>query len=152
MNCVKCNLYPPIKYRKVCTKCRSLYHKDLRIKNAERYTTYNRQYQVNRSKIDPAYKISRNLRKRLNNAIKDSQKAGSAIKDLGCSIQQLKTYLESKFLPGMTWENHGEWHIDHIKPLISFDLSIPEEVKLACHYNNLQPLWAVDNLSKHDKQ
>jgi hypothetical protein len=102
---------------------------------------------------DINYKLRKQLRLRLNQAIKNNQKVGSAISDLGCSIDELKLYLESRFLPGMTWANnslHG-WHIDHIKPLSSFDLSDPNQFKQACHYTNLQPLWAVDNLRKGSK-
>ena len=83
-------------------------------------------------------------------AIKNNQKIGSAIKDLGCSVDQLKVYIESKLLSGMSWNNyalHG-WHLDHIRPLASFDLSDPEQFKQAVHYTNLQPMWAVDNLKK----
>jgi len=68
------------------------------------------------------------------------------------SIEGLKNILESKFQSGMNWENYGEWHIDHIRPLSSFDLTNPTELKLACHYSNLQPLWAYDNLSNSDKR
>jgi len=93
------------------------------------------------------------LRARLAQAIKNFNKAGSAIRDLGCSIEFLKTYLESKFQPGMTWENHTKygWHIDHIVPLITFDLTDREQFLKACHYTNLQPLWAKDNLKKGRK-
>jgi len=70
---------------------------------------------------------------------------------VGCSIEDLRTHLENKFSEGMTWENQGKWHIDHIKPCASFDLDIEEE-RLACfHFTNLQPLWGPDNLSKSDK-
>ena len=65
---------------------------------------------------------------------------------IGCTNHELKIYLESKFLDGMTWENHGKWHIDHIIPLASAN-SESEAIALN-HYTNLQPLWAVDNLRK----
>lgn len=99
---------------------------------------------------DISFKLKHQLRARLRTAIKRNYKAGSAIRDLGCSIEELKTYLESKFLTGMDWDNHtiSGWHIDHIIPLSSFDLSDPNQLKKACHYTNLQPLWAQDNLSK----
>lgn len=99
------------------------------------------------------YRISSNLRTRLGIAIKNNQKSGSAVKDLGCSIPELKTHLESKFQKGMSWENWSiyGWHIDHIKPLSSFNLSDKKEFLKACHYTNLQPLWAEENLKKNNK-
>jgi len=94
-----------------------------------------------------------NLRSRLNSALKNNQKVGSAVNDLGCSIEFLKKHLEKQFKEGMNWNNYGlyGWHIDHIKPLDCFDLSDREELLKACHYTNLQPLWAEDNLSKGSK-
>lgn len=88
------------------------------------------------------------LRRRLYSALKGKAKQGSAVRDLGCTPEQFKRYLESKFQNGMTWDNYGKWHIDHIMPLSSFDLTNYEQVKQACHYKNLQPLWAEDNLKK----
>ena len=111
-------------------------------------------YAKHREKTSEVYRnkrIKNNLRTRLNMAIKNNQKVGSAVKDLGCSVEELKAYLESKFTKDMTWDDYGKWHIDHIKPLSSFDLSNPEELKKACHYSNLQPLWAKDNLKKSNK-
>ncbi len=105
----------------------------------------------NRINSDPEFRLSSNLRTRLNKAIKSNAKTGSAVSDLGCTIKYLKSYLESMFKIGMTWDNYGKWHIDHIKPLISFDLTNPLELKKACHYTNLQPLWATDNLVKGSK-
>ncbi|MEN3369961.1 MAG: hypothetical protein V7609_2104 [Verrucomicrobiota bacterium] len=67
---------------------------------------------------------------------------------LGCSLTEFGHYLESKFLPFMSWENRRHWHIDHERPLASFDLTDPEQQKRAFHYTNLQPLWAIDNLRK----
>ena len=67
---------------------------------------------------------------------------------LGCDLKFFKTHIESLFLPGMSWDNHGKWgwHIDHIMPLESAKTS--EDMKTLCHYKNLQPLWWYDNLSK----
>jgi len=99
------------------------------------------------------FRISERLRSRLWKAIKNNQKAGSAVRDLGCSIPELKLYLESKFQEGMTWENYGYWgwHIDHIIPLDSFNLQNREEFLKACHYTNLQPLWAEENWKKNNR-
>jgi len=97
------------------------------------------------------YKLKTNLRRRLRRMLEGKYKRGSAVKDLGCSIEDLKRHLESQFQPGMSWENYGEWHIDHIKPLSKFDLTDLIELQKACNYTNLQPLWAVDNIKKSDK-
>lgn len=100
-------------------------------------------------------RLARALRIRLNAAIKNNQKSGSAVSQLGCSIEELRRYLESKFLPGMTWDNWGhgknKWHIDHIKPLSSFNLSDMNQFLEANNYRNLQPLWSQDNLIKGAK-
>lgn len=65
---------------------------------------------------------------------------------LGCSITELRAHLAKQFLPGMSLENHGEWHIDHIIPLAS--AKTQAEIEALCHYTNLQPLWAKDNMKK----
>jgi hypothetical protein len=103
-------------------------------------------------------KLSNSLRSRLSKALtgtipKRKRKTIRAISYLGCSIEELKKHLESKFQPGMNWNNYSYkgWHIDHIIPLSAFDLTKEEEVKKACHYTNLQPLWWRDNLKKSDK-
>jgi predicted nucleic acid-binding Zn ribbon protein len=69
------------------------------------------------------------------------------------SKSELLSYFESKFKEGMTWENYGwyGWHIDHIRPCSSFDLTNSEELKKCFHYTNLQPLWGMDNMSKGNK-
>jgi hypothetical protein len=112
----------------------------------------NKKNQIARKKYrynnDPIFRIRHVLRNRLYCAIKREVKTGSAIRDLGCSIQELKLRLESLFKPGMSWDNYGRWHIDHIKSLDSFDLTDINQVRIACHYSNLQPLWAEDNLRK----
>lgn len=113
-------------------------------KNRERLTEYFRQ----KFASDPAYRLGVNLRSRLNVAVRNGYRAGSAVRDLGCSIEEFKAYIEGLFLPGMSWDNWGEWHLDHIEPLASFDLSDREQFLAACHFTNLQPLWAADNIRK----
>lgn len=110
-------------------------------------------YSKKRRETDIQFKLKGLLCSRLNDVLNGRKKSGSAVRDLGCSIEELKIYLESKFQSGMNWQNHSKtgWHIDHIKPLYSFDLTIREELIKACHYTNLQPLWAIDNLKKSNK-
>ena len=79
------------------------------------------------------------------------KKAGSAVKDLGCTLEFLEKHIEGQFQEGMTWDNYGEWEVDHIVPLAKLDLTNPEDFAKACHYSNLQPLWWQDNLKKSDK-
>jgi hypothetical protein len=67
---------------------------------------------------------------------------------LGCNSEFFKEYLENNFLDGMTWENYGEWHIDHMKPCAAFDLTNEDDQRKCFHYTNLQPLWALDNIIK----
>ena len=178
--CKKCQWRPSKEYR-------NEYNKIFRRKNKKQYNNYqktwrnrnkeklkeiqqkyrskpeykqaNKRYRNRRYKNNTEYKITVCIRSRLLSAIKQNTKAGSAIKELGCSIKELKLYLESKFYDNpetgesMSWKNHTQegWHIDHIKPLASFDLTNYEELKKACHYTNLQPLWAKENRSKGDK-
>jgi hypothetical protein len=97
------------------------------------------------------YRIGKNLRTRLWQALKNNQKKGSAVRDLGCSIEYLRSYLEAKFEKDMSWDNYGEWHMDHIMPLAHFDLTDRKQLLKACHYTNLQPLWAGENMSKKAK-
>jgi hypothetical protein len=120
---------------------------------------YNKKYDLERSKVDLSFRIAKNIRSRTSKAISKNIKKGSSIKQLGISLEEFKTYIESKFYANpdtkeiMSWDNYGHkgWHIDHIKPLSLFNLQNEEEFKQACHYTNLQPLWAKDNLVKSNK-
>lgn len=111
------------------------------------------EYEKNRKMTDPNFKLVKTLRSRLGRALytKSATKGGSTLELVGCSIEFLKSYLKEKFKEGMTWENHGKWHIDHIKPCCSFNLLDIEEQRKCFHYTNLQPLWAEENLSKGGK-
>lgn len=111
-------------------------------------------YETTKYKNDMNFRLSKNLRSRLKYILK-TKKSASAIRNLGCSIDELKIHLEKQFTKGMTWENYGfgkdKWSIDHIKPLSLFDLTIKEELLKAIHYTNLQPMWCSDNFSKRNK-
>lgn len=104
-----------------------------------------------RWKTDENLRISSNCRGRIYKALKGQKKSKSTEKLVGCLFSELKVYLELKFLEGMNWNNYGEWHIDHILPCASFDLSKKEEQEKCFHYTNLQPLWGSDNIRKRDK-
>lgn len=129
------------KYKENAVKYRQ-YNKLWRIKNIG--------YEAKRLKEDARFRISRSLRARVRAAIKRNAKFGNTQDLVGCSFEFLRFWLESKFKPGMSWENYGAkgWHVDHIRPLASFDLTDAAQQRLACHFINLQPLWASENLSK----
>jgi len=110
---------------------------------------YFKNYANSRYKNDISYRIANRLRGRLWDALRGgSHKMGSAVKDLGCSLKELIVHLEQQFQAGMTWDNYGKWHIDHVIPLSSFNLENRDELLKACNYTNLQPLWAAENISK----
>lgn len=102
---------------------------------------------------DPKDKMTRILRARLSQALKRA-KHGKAVKRLctldilGCKMDFFMQHIEQQFQDGMTWENHGQWHIDHILPCASFDLTNAEEQKTCFNFSNMTPLWAEDNLKK----
>ena len=139
---------------KICTRkiCKGYYRKNIdKIKIYEQKNSGRRnERRKNRYKTDLDYRLLTILRSRVADALNKNWKGSSTIELLGLSIEDTKNYLESLFTPGMTWENHGlhGWHIDHIRPCSSFDLSDPIQQKACFHYSNLQPLWAEDNLKK----
>lgn len=159
--------------RKVRREARSQDELNKRALKASRYYIKNRgkilkmtnKYKIeNRNKIKEyenriEVKLANKIRKRIKRAIKNNVKIGKINNLIGCSVEELKQYLEQRFYLNsktgkmMTWENYGlyGWHIDHIVPLSSFDLTNKEQFLQACHYTNLQPLWAEENLKKGSK-
>lgn len=93
-------------------------------------------------------KLRHNIRSRLNKVVGNP---GNSINNLGCSVSEFIIYLEEMFQAGMNWNNYGEWHLDHIKPLSKFDLTDERQFKEAVHYSNLQPLWAIENIKKGNR-
>jgi hypothetical protein len=113
-----------------------------------------RRYVRTRAKTDPYFRLKRNLRSRMNAALRG--KAGSASTEnlLGAPFYKVREHIASLFKEGMTWENyaHNTWHVDHKLPVVSFDLNDLSQQKKCFHYTNLQPLWAMDNLMKGAKK
>lgn len=160
-----CNLYnktyrlQKIEYFDKYNKQYYLDHQDvIKKENKEYYLKHKdelrpkvRLYEKHRLKTDVIYRMKRYI----SDNIRKSLKKGFLIKNnktetyLGCTIDFLKQHLESKFTQGMSWHNYGEWHIDHKKPCASFDLSTKEGQCKCFHYSNLQPLWAIDNITKN---
>lgn len=112
---------------------------------------YSRTNSARRYKDDPLYRLKLVERTRINQGLKRNKKAGPSTHLLGCSWEEFARHLESQFVDGMSWANMGQWHVDHIRPLASFDLSCPAQQRSAFHYANHQPLWAKDNLKKGAK-
>lgn len=139
-------------YRRIYSKEISIQRHEYYLKNKEIILKKIKNYISNRIKTDVKFRLLRNLRLRIWESLKGKIKSESTIKLIGCSIKNLKVHLEKKFTPGMNWSNYGKWHIDHIKPCASFDLSNLEEQHKCFHYTNLQPMWASDNLKKGSKQ
>jgi len=126
------------------------YNRNYRVAHHEEIREREHNYRRDRRGRDIQYKLAMAIRSRMHKAVRGAQKAGSAVRDLGCTIAELKEHIECKFQPGMAWDNWtiNSWHIDHILPLASFDLTDKKQFEQACHYTNLQPLWAKENLSK----
>jgi hypothetical protein len=126
--------------------------------NKERTRDNQRKYELERYQSDPNYRLRKLLRNRIYTALdlrqdKKGQKAGSAVTDLGCSVEHLISCLEVQFTPEMSWENHGTyWEIDHIQPLANFDLTDRKQFLEACHYTNLQPLSVEEHLKKSARE
>ncbi|NBW57861.1 hypothetical protein EBR43_08770, partial [bacterium] len=139
-NCLNCNVELTVKRgnTKYCSKAC----------NSSAWRKRHPNYRKEMLKTNINARLAANLRNRIRNCIKGKIKVSSAIKDLGCSIEELKKHLQSKFSDGMNWHNYGKWHLDHVRPLSSYDLTNIDEFKEACHFSNLQPLWEIDNKKK----
>jgi hypothetical protein len=146
----------------ILERSRKYYHetKEKQAQRKKKYYQNNKQkcinshneYCKNRRKNDSLYRLKFNYRSRVSRALKAKglhKKSQSTREMLGCSYEEFKKYLENKFIDGMSWENHGKWHVDHIIPLASAQNK--EELEKLFHYTNTQPLWAKDNMKKSNK-
>jgi hypothetical protein len=121
--------------------------------NKEKLKEYSKNYQKQRKKIDPLYKFNYLIRSNISKCFKRGKnqfhKDAKTEIILGCKIEEFIAYIQSRFIKGMTLENHGKWHLDHIIPISSANTK--EEIIKLCHYTNYQPLWAEENWSKSKK-
>ena len=158
------------RYRLKNKQKRNAYDKKFRRENPEYFINWKKEnkekikinhkkwYEKNKIEIykkrqsRPTYKLLNNLRRRILLALKGKNKSANTMILLGIpNIEFLWVYLEKQFKPGMNRKNHGKWHIDHIKPCSSFNLTKASEQRKCFHYTNLQPLWASENLSKGNR-
>ena len=147
------------------------YYKERYEKNKEAARRYNREYyqknkqavikriiehQANRYKEDPTFRLQKNMRRGLGGCLSGQTKNSRTFDYVGLTPEELMAYLEAKFTDGMTRDNYGKWHVDHIRPLSSFDFykhelgskEFEDLLHQAWHHTNLQPLWAKDNIIK----
>jgi len=129
---------------RLCETCRADGKERERIQRSKCKTRRSREKRA----TDPAFRLKRRISEQLR-AVLHGQK-GSTAKWIGCTKVFLISYITSLFTEGMTWENYGTWHIDHIVPQAFFDYTDPEQVRICWNYRNLRPLWATDNLLKGD--
>ena len=125
-----------------------------RDKRKEKRTAAQYVYKKKRLKYDPIFKMKETIRGRIYLALKKYKiiKSQTLIDLLGTNNMDLVwNHLKKQFKRGMTQKNHGKWHIDHIRPISSFDLRDPLQQRQCFHYKNMQPLWAADNLKKGNK-
>lgn len=102
-------------------------------------------------KNNQSYKLYKSLQTLLSNTMSGRTKKCKTFKYIGCSVVELKSHLENQFKDGMSWENYGKWHIDHITPRSHFDHNNESEIFKCWHYTNLQPLWASENIKKGNR-
>ena len=145
-------------YENIIRKKKEYYKNNLeKIKNEikeykKKNTEFFKEYYNNKRNTDPLFKLSCNIRARLRVFLKSKnmKKHNKTFDIVGCTPEFLKEHIENQFTEGMSWELFGgSIHIDHIIPLSS--AKTEEEIYKLCHYSNLQPLWAEDNLKKSNK-
>ena len=117
-------------------------------KNTAESRAWYRDHYKQKQQSSIEWKLAKSLRDRLYKAVTRNSKNLSALTLVGCSIDDLKNHLEKQFSDKMTWENYGDWHIDHIRPCISFDLTDIKQQEECFHFSNLRPIWGQENRSK----
>ena len=131
-----------------CKVCHRAKQKNWVTSNHEYQSDYMRDYQKRRKAADPTFRWVAQIRCRLRRILIDTGSHQPTLDLLGCTGQEWRDHLESQFTDGMSWDNYGEWHVDHIIPVSAFDQNKLDERAICWHYSNTQPLWAADNMAK----
>lgn len=132
-----------------CSVCSAVMRQESRQRNRSEYLAKRRAYEsMKRRGITGVISA---FRCRLWKQLCGNPKPKTTMALVGCSVVDLRRHIESLFLPGMTWSNRSLWHVDHIRPCVSFDISNAEQLSACFHFTNLRPLWAHDNMVKHSK-
>lgn len=137
-------LYYQNNLEKIREKRKLYYHN-----NKEQERKKSNEWKRNKLKIDPLERIKKNIRDRVREYLTGENKSKRTFDIIGLDKENFKSYIENKFTDGMSWENYGDWHLDHIKPLYLAENE--EDLLKLNHYTNLQPLWVEDNLKKNRK-
>lgn len=126
---------------------------EYRKKNKPAVAARKNRYSRRRYQQDVKYRLTKCLRTRISKVLNGRNKSANSLELLGCTAAQLREHLEKQFTDSMSWANYGHdgWHMDHIRPCASFDLTKEAAQRTCFHYTNLQPLWAADNIKKGDK-
>jgi len=155
MKCKHCNAvklrsdFPKNGYA-ICKQCKNANQRKYYKKNSKRLNKQMYQYQKNKMKTDPLFRLQKNLRRRLRKICKN--KGDTTMGLVRCSSNHLRMYLQAQFQPGMSWGNYGKvWEVDHMMPCCSFDLERTGDQYKCYHYTNMQPLFKRQNLSKGKK-
>jgi hypothetical protein len=148
----------------MCKLCTNAYakeyaekHKDERKEYRDKYYEANKSkfaaYQRERRKRDPMFRLAQRMTSFISRSLRGTKCRRTWQSLVGYTLDDLKNHLEPQFLPGMSWENYGQWHIDHIVPIAAHRFTSPEdhEFKKCWSLSNLRPLWGAENRSKNSK-
>ncbi len=178
-NCITCNIVVQFRYArpKFCPACKvedkrardrvnqKIYRQSEKAKQRERERSairnktpevreYRREYEKSRKDADPKFALGFRMRTLIRDSLRRQKGGASWVEMVDFTVAQLKDHIERQFLPGMSWANRKKWHIDHIRPVASFNYDGPEhpDFKACWSLTNLRPMWAKANQSKGAKQ
>ncbi len=161
--CKKCNINKKLdeyyfdnsieNYKEFCKECISKQKKENREKNREEINNKQRNWRSIQRQTNPQFRIREAFSSRIHKLLKNNSKSSKLLsKYLGCSFDEFIKWIQYQFVEGMTMDNYGrDWHMDHVKPCVSYDLTNEIELNECMCWKNLRPCWRVENLKKSGK-